>query len=119
MHQPHSGNKDGSLEAMMKCTGCSKHCCEDAPKCKYGRTYFAKMRDKQEQENPKQQYKWERNLTRGSLIWQMLMVNRRMKKAVCKGRITEEALIAALTLDEYEMLHKALDRLSAAIPAEK
>lgn len=102
---------------MMKCPGCSRHCSENAPRCKYGRAYFAKQQAKAEKSA--HTYKWEANVSRGGLVWKLLFVNRRLKKAVCKGRVQEEALLQALTADEQALLHTVLEKLDAAVPAEK
>jgi len=100
---------------MRKCPGCSKHCCENAPRCKYGRAYFAKQQKKAEE--PK--YKWEANVTRGGLIWKLLFVNRKVKKAVCKTIVSEEKLLAALTVEEKAMLQTALEKLETIVSFEK
>lgn len=101
---------------MMKCPGCSKHCCEDAPRCKYGRNYFAKQQEKKQE--PKTQFKWEANVIQGGLIWKLLYVNRKVKKAVCRGVISENSLMAALSTQEQAVLYEALEKLEKVLPAK-
>ena len=102
---------------MMTCPGCSRHCCVDALRCKYGCAYFAKMQESKQL--PPQKYKWEKHFVQGGVIWQILMVNRRMKKAVCKGKVTEDALLARLTQPEQQLICSQLTKLEGALPAEK
>ena len=102
----------------MRCPGCSKHCCENAPRCKYGRSYFAKQQEKQE-EKTKVKYKWERKVTNGGLIWRLLSVNRRVKKAVCREDISEEELLCVLTDGEQEALYAILSKLEKTLHFEK
>ena len=102
---------------MMKCPGCSKHCCENAPRCKYGRAYFAKQQQKKEEPKPK--FKWEANVIHGGLIWKLLHVNRKVKKAVCKGLISENRLMSALNAEEQTVLYAALEKLEKVLPTKK
>ena len=55
----------------MRCPGCSRHCSADNLKCRRGRAYFEKkIAEEKAQDGPK--YKWERYVTQGSAVKELL-----------------------------------------------
>ena len=88
------------------CPGCSRHCVMGHEHCKYGRRYFEK------QQEAGSQRKWERYVQQDGCAWTLLHVGSRIKKALRKQKITEEALFAALDAAEQEQLRGLLDRIS-------
>jgi len=103
-------------QAMNVCPGCSKHCPMGSPRCKYGRKYFEKLA--QEKEIPQEirrHYKWEKLVHQGGLVWQLLWVASRSKKALRKKELTEHELLLALDNDELEQLQQLLEKISATI----
>ena len=98
------------------CPGCRRHCPCGAERCNYGRKYFAaQAQKKKEEENGSHQYKWEKNVTRGSAIWQLLWTDCQLKKALKKEKCSEERLIAALDDSEKQQLDSILKKLHACL----
>lgn len=101
------------------CPGCSRHCSLDAPRCKYGCRYLSKLEERK-QENEAPLRKWERDVQRGGLLWRLLRVGRKMKKAMKKGCISEKELLALLDETHRRELASALSALEASLtPCEK
>ena len=113
----------GERELYMKdtiqniCPGCKRHCTADAPRCKYGRAYFSKCRKAEskagtpEKDCGGKRRKWEKYVERGGTAWLLLDTGRRAKKALLRRRITEEKLLAPLSIDEREKLRSLLAKL--------
>lgn len=102
-----------------RCPGCSRHCTLDAPRCKYGCRYSAKMENRKKQEEAPMR-KWERDVRRGGLLWRMLHVSRWMKKSLRKGCVSEKELLALLDETHQRELASALAALEACLtPCEK
>lgn len=91
-------------QQLDRCPGCSKHCCADHPRCKYGRKYF--------KETPaKPKYKWDPFTSVDSPVWNLFFVSRRLKKQVCKSKVSEEQLLNRLSKDEQTALSLLLKKL--------
>lgn len=98
------------------CPGCHRHCPMHQLHCKYGKNYFAKKLAKEQEEKvaePKR--RWEKFVTDGEVLHQMIDLSRRTKKALCHQKTTEDHLLAALECQERETLHNLLDKLDAAL----
>ena len=93
-----------------RCPGCSRHCCLDAPKCKYGCKYAMKM---QAQPEPKKKYKWEKFADREGVLGQLILSGRRAKKALLGRKSTEEQLLKNLSAQEREQLACLLAKLAS------
>ena len=101
-------------ENCAHCPGCSRHCPAYAVRCKYGQKYF----EKHPPESPapcSKKHKWEKHVTSGGLVWQLIAGSRNVKKALCREQITEETLLRQLTPEEQEALSRLLTRLSEPI----
>lgn len=98
------------------CPGCSRHCPMHHLHCKYGKNYFAKKLAK-EQEMPaeKHKHRWEKYVTDGGVVRQMIDVSRKTKKALCHEKITEAEVLAALNMQEREALRQTLDKISSVL----
>ena len=92
------------------CPGCSHHCPLNAVRCKYGRTYVARLAEQE----PQHKHKWEAHVASGGLTWKLLTTSRRIKKALCRSQLTETALLGAVSEQEKELLLALLDKLSCA-----
>lgn len=101
------------------CPGCSRHCSLNAPRCKYGCRYIAKL-EKQKQTCETPLRKWERDVQRGGLLWRLLHVSRWMKKALRDGCTSEKELLCLLDESHQRDLALALSALEACLtPCEK
>ncbi|MBQ4075298.1 MAG: hypothetical protein IJD39_08865 [Clostridia bacterium] len=90
----------------MKCPGCGKHCPLSAPRCKFGRHYLEKMKEKPSadfEKNTKKK-KWETYVKPGEAIWAFLSVSCQIKKALCKQKVTENQLLSEFSKDEIETM---------------
>lgn len=95
------------------CPGCGRHCTIDHVRCKYGRQFFAKQTAAlQGADHKPHRRKWEKYTEAGGAAWQLLTVSRQVKKALVRGGITEQQLLAPLSPDEQQMLTSLLGRLS-------
>lgn len=103
------------------CPGCHKHCKEGAPRCKYGRRYFAKLNQQGaspcpcSKKNCKHKTKWESFVEPEGLVWKLLSTSRSIKKALRSKQCTEAHLLSGLTENEQQMLFTLLDRLSSSL----
>ena len=109
------------------CPGCRKGCSADAPRCKYGKMYFAQNNRGQEHypienrpayEAPFEygkKRKWEKRVEREGLAWRFLMVGRGMKKMLLDGKIVEEDLFEDLNNSEKQALSVVLEKLGRRI----
>ena len=114
-------------ENMGKCPGCRKGCSADAPRCKYGKKYFAKLSSAQEPcaEKKREAHeklfrrgkkrKWEKNVEREGMLWHFLMVGRGIKKMLLAGKIREEEIWDALSSSEKEALESILEKMAKKI----
>ena len=106
------------------CPGCSRHCAADAIRCKRGRAYFDKLREKHpealmpQQTALRRKHKkpWEKLVEEGGAVWTLLAVGREIKKALRSGRISERQLTEALSEAELFQLTEFLSRLNARLP---
>ena len=108
-----------SKEKILTCPGCHKHCKENAPRCKYGQSYFAKQKKKAAAKGiedgrpiPQKHCKWERYVEKEGPAWKMLMLSRKIKKDLCHQKITEEQLFSCLSDTEKQIFSYLLDKLS-------
>ena len=103
------------------CPGCSRHCCAAAPRCKYGRKYFAAQSAccPKKCEQQKMKHKWERFVRREDALWQLMTTARRVKKALVRREITGDELLSALNASEQETLLALLGRLESSVKAAK
>jgi len=99
------------------CTGCSRHCTAENVRCKHGRAYFAIAAQAKAPEGGMQKpaRKWERGLTPGGSLWQLLTLSRRMKKALRGGEIKEQKVISVLTQAEQQQLLQLIGKLDGAL----
>jgi len=114
-------------ENMGVCPGCRKGCSADAPRCKYGRMYFAQRANVQEKRCAEEKTaaalpfghgkkrKWEKSVEREGLAWQFLMVGRGMKRMLMDGRMLEKELFGELSDSEKQVLSAALEKLGRRI----
>lgn len=114
-------------ENMGVCPGCRKGCSADAPRCKYGKMYFAQQeigtgcRTEERAETCESPYghcskrKWEKRVERHGLAWRFLMIGRGMKKMLMEGAIAEEELFDTLSNSEKQVLAAALEKLGRRI----
>lgn len=113
------------------CPGCKKRCPAGAPKCKFGRTYFAKAHKGPKHKSGKgtlpdrlfglrmpdrkHAFKWEKHLVTGGLGWKFLYVSRNFKKSLTKSPLTEEQIFSVLTPEEKESLSSILEKLNDSL----
>lgn len=95
------------------CPGCGKHCPMSHPRCRYGRTYFARL-NAPAPEHARPRHKWEAFVTRDEPIWLLLDTARSLRKALKKERVTEAQLLDRLSDDEQLRLTALLRRLAGA-----
>ena len=105
------------------CPGCGKGCPLSQPRCKYGRACFMKKAQKEQKKKsrarqPGPQYKWEAFVTRGGPAWLMLLTLRNAKKALRRGRVTEEQLLRRLTDEDRLRLTALLQKLDCGESAQ-
>lgn len=108
------------------CPGCSRHCTADKVRCKHGRAYFAKLSDHNAKEGKhprtglcrKHKHKWERDVEQGGMLWHMLSISRRIKKALHKGDIAESQLLNALSESEKTQLAEILRKMNGLLAQE-
>lgn len=101
------------------CPGCSRHCRESDVRCKFGHKHFERIQKKQAEEKPcekkkeseKRRRKWEKHVQQGGLIWKLLLLGSRSKKALRKGKLTEMELLAALDQSEQAQLDALIEKL--------
>lgn len=96
------------------CPGCSRHCPMGSARCKYGKNYFAKhcpCPNTAELPCRNRGNKWKDTLEKGGLIFLLLKSGKRIKKALKRGEIQEETLLARLTPSEKETLERLLKKL--------
>ena len=91
-----------------RCPGCGRHCRRDELHCKHGVAYF----EKRERKERKPEHKWEENLTADGLAHRFIHTARGMKKRMARGKISEEALLSALSASEQVSLDEILNRLA-------
>ena len=91
------------------CPGCSRHCPMGAEHCKYGRRYFAKLAETEQQKT----YKWEKYVEKNGLVWQLLMTARRIKKTLRSQKLTEEQLLAALDQEQRQQFSELKKKMEA------
>ncbi len=95
------------------CPGCSRHCSMDAPRCKYGKKYFAKCCPCPAiAEKAGKARKWKDALEKDGLIRRLLKTGKRIRKGLKRGEITESALLSRLTPSEKESLEAVLEKLN-------
>ena len=95
----------------MRCPGCSRHCSADNLKCRRGRAYFEKkIAEEKAQDGPK--YKWERYVTQGSAVKELLTAAAMVKKALKAGWVKEEEILNALNEEEREQLAGLMKKVS-------
>ncbi|MBP3645672.1 MAG: hypothetical protein J6K55_04525 [Clostridia bacterium] len=97
------------------CPGCSRHCPACSVRCKYGRQYFQKHPVETKCDSKK--HKWERYVTEGEMLWNLLAHGKKIKKALCHQQLTESALLSLLSEEEKAAVSSALQKLSAAAEA--
>lgn len=103
------------------CPGCHRHCPMHQLHCKYGKNYFAKKLAREQETDvsaQKHKHRWEKYVTEGEVVHQMIDLSRRTKKALCHEKTTEARLLSALNLQEREALRAALDKLEAALKSK-
>jgi len=87
------------------CPCCGRHCRRDGLRCKRGVAHFDKL------EGREPAHKWEKNLTPDGLAHRFIRTGRGMKKRIARGKISEEAFLAALTASEQMTLDEILTSL--------
>lgn len=108
------------------CPGCSRHCTADKVRCKHGRAYFAKLIDHNAEENSdlqtglrrKHKHKWERDVEQGGVLWHMLCIGRRIKRALRRREITEPQLLNALSESEKTQFLEILRKMNGTLAQE-
>ena len=85
-----------------KCPGCKRHCSACNPKCGYGRKYFSACRKKQKR------HKWEKYAEHGGLVWQLLDVSKKLKKALKQQEICEKDVLNVLSEQDRQQLFDLL-----------
>ena len=101
------------------CPCCSRHCTRDSLRCKYGRTYFEKLDQRAAEQAAAPQteaarsckHKWAKLVAPDGLLFQLLTVSCKAKKALRSGRLTEAQLTASLTEANRDQLSSLLARL--------
>lgn len=139
---PLKGGMDLKKKSADYCTGCSRHCPANAPRCKYGKKLFAN-RDSQERKEallparerfmpehdeqaapaalrsyrPRHKHprKWERHISPGGTAWQLLFVSRSIKKALHHRELSEDQIFSTLTPAEQQTLCAYLNRIYCRI----
>ena len=96
-----------------RCPGCSRHCCLDAPRCKYGCRYCQKS---QPAEKKTKKHKWRQFVQADGALAQLIDTGRRARKALARGEAVEAQLLASLSPEEQESLRALLEKLNAALP---
>ena len=104
-------------EKQARCPGCGKHCVRDCVRCKYGKNYFARLDAKSAGEKGEKQKKrkWEKYVSEGGALWQLLNFGGGAKKALKGGKITEEKLLSALDAEQREQLSAILRKMEGQI----
>ena len=97
------------------CPGCSRHCPACSVRCKYGRIYFQKHPPEAVDGTKKR--KWERHVAEGGLMWSLLTNGKKLKKALCRQKLTEAGLMSLLSDEEQSALFSALHKLGTAAEA--
>ena len=111
-------------EKQLLCPGCGRHCPASAPRCKYGRNYFAKKSACSASScphsecafHPGRTYKWEKHAPRETLLGQFLLVGCKTKKALKNKNITQQQLLESLPQEETQRLSETLAKLNALLP---
>ena len=93
------------------CPGCGRHCTAENVRCKYGRSYFEKRNGEARNGTERRRYKWEGFVEQEGLLWKMLMLSARLKKALKSGDRTEAQLMDGLTGGEKELLADAIRKI--------
>lgn len=96
------------------CPGCSRHCCLDKPKCKYGCRYCAKLQAEKENKTAKK-HKWEKYVNRNNAFGMTIRIGRKLKKALLKKEITEAQLLHVLNGQERDTLAALLEKINFAL----
>ena len=108
-------------EKKSVCPGCHHHCPMGAPRCKYGRSFFARQEARTIAEpqavkvQPKR--KWEAYVSADGLAWRTITAGRSLKKALCHGCYAEKRLEELFSAEEREQLSALLARLHGAVCA--
>ena len=101
------------------CPGCSRHCTRNEIRCKRGRAYFAEHGADGLKVHPadekRKKRKWEKYVDEGGLVWRMLFVSLRAKKALRRGKIDEAKLISVLDEQDRVQLDRILKKLDGKI----
>jgi len=99
-------------EQIPVCPGCKKHCPMNSLCCGYGKKYFKKNPPETIGPEETEKRKWEKGLTRGSIIWKFVGTGRRIRKALRDGEIREAQLEAALNDEEKQQLGVIIEKLA-------
>ena len=91
-------------EGMNTCPGCKRRCPMGETRCSYGRKYFEKQAGAQDKKHG-----WEKHLTQGSMLHQLISVGRSAKKALKKGEATEAQLLSSMNDDQQQSLSELLE----------
>lgn len=97
------------------CPGCSRHCPANAVRCKRGRAYFAEREAAGPEKRPHGKHKWEKRVSEGGLLWQLICFSRSAKKALCGKEIAEAQLLDALSEPERNQLWEILEKLGGRL----
>jgi len=95
------------------CPGCKRACPSCCPRCKYGVKYFSK--NAANEENPK----WARHISVNGPAYQLLSISRSAKKALCKEKITEDALFEKFSADDRQIFSELLAKLARKLAESK
>ena len=112
---------------MPTCPGCKKHRAMGAAQCKYGQRYFSELersipsaeRETDRGDRKDRTHKWEKNLERGGLVWNLVRTGRKARKALKRREISEKQLLDVLNEAERTELAEILEKLSRQVQAEK
>lgn len=86
------------------CPGCKRHCPLHDVRCKKGRAWAEKIQSVQK-------HKWEKHVSPGGTLWQLLWTGRRVKKALRREEASEEMLLHNLSEAEQVQLCALLARI--------
>ena len=104
------GKKKGNV-----CPGCGRSCTAENVRCRYGKSYFEKQRAATQAVAERERYKWERYVVPEGFIWQLLMMSKRLKKALKNGSVTEEQLMDELNGGEKDLLAATISKVEEVI----
>lgn len=98
------------------CPGCGKHCSLREPRCKFGKNYAEKhlpsLSPQFTSKQNKKKRKWEKQVVRGELIWQLLNTSSMIKRAIKNETISEKKLISEFSEGEIIQFSQFLIKLT-------